>query len=130
MSSDKIPGVPDGWELVHANRPAKHGEYFIDRAGNVLHWGAENESSAVYPIIRKIEKPAAYRPFKDAEEYLPHWGKPVRTKGDAGFDSVASTSEYSVYVNSGTSKARYAMAEAFEQLTFADGTPFGVKIDE
>jgi hypothetical protein len=128
--SNQIPGVPEGWELVHVNRAVKPGEYFIDRPGNVLHWGEKYESAVVYPIIRKIAKPVAYRPFKDAEEYLPYWGKPIRTKGDAGFDSVVSTSQYTVYVNSGNGKARYTMAEAFEQLTFADGTPFGVKIDE
>jgi hypothetical protein len=130
MSNNQIPGVPEGWELIHANRAVMPGEYFIDRAGNVIHWGAEEESAAVYPIIRKIEKPATYRPFKDAGEYMPYWGKPVRLKGDAGFDSVTSTSGHAVYVNSGPARAQYTMTEAFEELTFADGTPFGVKIDE
>jgi len=128
--SNKIPGVPEGWDLVHVNRAVKPGEHFIARGGNVLHWGAKVESAAVYPIIRKIEKPAKYRPFVDSEEYLPHWGKPVRTKGDAGFDSVVSTSMIGIYVASGTSIIRHEMVDAFEQLTFADGTPFGVKIDE
>jgi hypothetical protein len=81
-------------------------------------------------IIRKIEKPARYRPFANAEEYLPYWGKPIRLKGDAGFDSVTSTSGHAVYVNSGPARAQYTMTEAFEELTFADGTPFGVRIDE
>ncbi len=130
MSSDKTPGVPEGWELIHANRAVMPGEYFIDRAGNVVHWGAEEESAAVYPIIRKIEKPATYRPFANAEEYLPHWGKPVRLKGGAGFDSVVSTSDLGVYVASGTKTVWYSMGEAFAKLTFADGTLFGVRIDE
>jgi len=127
--SNQIPGIPEGWELVHANRRAVKGEHYIDSDGTP-HLQHLSKSVFVHAIIRKIEKPAAYRPFKDAEEYLPHWGKPIRTKGSQGFDSVASTSEYSVYVDSGSSKAHYTMAEAFEQLTFADGTPFGVKIDE
>jgi hypothetical protein len=130
MSNDKIPGVPEGWELIHANRAAIPGEHFIDRAGNILHWGAENESSAVYPIIRKIEKPAVYRPFANAEEYLPHWGKPIRLKGDPGFDSVVGASIFGLYVANAYEISHHSMDDAFEQFTFADGTPFGVRIDE
>jgi len=126
--TNQIPGVPDGWDLVHANRLAEAREFILTEEGNP--YMTNTGTQRPFPIIRKVEKPAAYRPFANSEEYLPHWGKPVCTKGDAGFDSVASTSEYTVYVNSGTSKARYTMAEAFEQLTFADGTPFGVRIDE
>jgi len=129
MSSDKIPGEPEGWKLVRIGKPT-HGEWFIDGVGLPKEYPYENPCGGKFPIIRKIEKPARYRPFANAEEYLPHWGRPIRTMGDAGFDSVASTSEYTVYVNSGNGKARYTMAEAFEQLRFADGTPFGVRIDE
>jgi len=129
MNSNQIPGVPEGWELVHANRFVKPGEYFIDRAGSVIHWCAEEQSSAVYPIICKIEKPASYRPFANAEEYMPHWGKPIRLKNGVGFDSVVSTSRIGVYVLAGTSIIRHEMADAFKQFEFADGTPFGVRID-
>ena len=128
--SDQIPGVPEGWELVHANRAVMPGECFIDRAGNIRQWNAEKESAAVYPIIRKIEKPATYRPFKDAEEYLPHWGRPVRLKDGVGFDSVVSTSRIGVYVASETLITRYSLPDAFKRLEFSDGTPFGVRIDE
>ena len=128
--TQQIPGVPEGWELVHANRAAMPGEYFIDRAGNVVCWGAEEESTAVYPIIRKIEKPAKYRHFANAEEHLPFWGKPIRLKGGVGFDSVVSTSRISVYVASETTIRRYSMPDAFDLFEFANGTPFGVKIDE
>jgi hypothetical protein len=51
-------------------------------------------------------------------------------KGGVGFDSVVSTSRISVYVSSETSIRRYSMADAFDLFEFADGTPFGVKIDE
>jgi hypothetical protein len=83
-----------------------------------------------YPIIRKIEKPAEYRHFANAEEHMPHWGKPIRMKGGAGLDSVVSTSMIGVYIATATEISYYSMADAFEQFTFADGTPFGVKIDE
>jgi hypothetical protein len=127
--AEQIPGVPEGWELVHANRFAIEGEWYIDSDGSP-HLQRLGESCFVHPVIRKIEKPAAYRPFKDAEEYLPHWGKPIRQKGGSGFDSVVSTSMIGIYV-AATAKIYYhSMADAFEQFTFADGTPFGVRIDE
>jgi hypothetical protein len=128
--TQQIPGVPEGWELIHANRAVMPGEYFIDRAGNVQRWGVELESAAVYPIICKIEKPATYRQFKDAEEYMPHWGKPIRVKDGVGFDSVVSTSRIGIYVANETLITRYSMADAFKRLEFVDGTPFGVRIDE
>jgi hypothetical protein len=129
MSSDKIPGVPEGWELVRIDRPAK-GDWFIDVEGRPREYHYETNCGGVFPIIRKIEKPAAYRQFKDAEEYMPHWGKPIRLKGGVGFDSVVSTSRIGVYVAAGGSIIRHEMPDAFKQLEFADGTPFGVRIDE
>ena len=128
MSNDKIPGVPEGWELVRIGKP-EIGEWFIDGLSEPYQ-AIDDGHFRGCAIIRKIEKPAKYRPFKDAGEYMPYWGKPVRLKGDAGFDSVTSTSGHAVYVNSGPARAQYTMTEAFEELTFADGTPFGVRIDE
>ena len=126
--TDQIPGVPEGWELVHANRLADPGEFILTEEGNP--YMASTGSGRPCPIIRKIEKPARYRPFRDAEEYLPHWGKPLRTKGSHGFDSVVSTGQVGVYIAAGSMIARYSMADAFKRFEFADGTPFGVRIDE
>jgi len=129
MSSNQIPGVPDGWELVRIDRPEK-GDWFIDVTGRPREYPYEANGGGVFPIIRKIEKPAEYRPFANAAEYLPHWGKPIRMKGGVGFDSVVSTSRIGVYVAAGSSIIRHAMADAFKQFEFVDGTPFGVRIDE
>jgi hypothetical protein len=126
--SNQIPGVPEGWELVHAFRQAVKGEYRLTADGVALL--GEERTVGCYPIIRKIEKPAKYRPFANAEEHLPFWGKPIRLKGGAGFDSVVSTSRISVYVASETTIRRYSVPDAFDLFEFADGTPFGVKIDE
>jgi hypothetical protein len=132
MSSDKIPGVPEGWELVRIGHPVIGVDCVIDYNGDIVVFrGNPNvNSGANWPIIRKIEKPAAYRPFKDAGEYMPHWGKPIVMKGGTGFDSVVSTSRIGVYVAAGSSIIRHAMVDAFKLFEFADGTPFGVKIDE
>jgi hypothetical protein len=127
--SNQIPGVPEGWELVHAFRRATKGEWYIDNDGTP-HLQHMSKSVFAHCIIRKIEKPAAYRPFANAEEYLPHWGKPIRLKGDPGFDSVVGASIFGVYVANANEIFHHSMTDAFEQFTFADGTPFGVRIDE
>jgi hypothetical protein len=127
QQSNQIPGVPEGWELV-AFRRAKIGEHVIDGNGNPCK--ITSITSEIFAIIRKVEKPATYRPFANAEEYMPHWGKPIRMNGGAGFDSVVGTSVVGVYIATAVKISYCSLADAFERLTFADGTPFGVKIDE
>ena len=125
MMAQQIPGVPDGWELVRFGVPTEC-DHWLDRDGEI----SSRPTRYSQLIIRKIEKPAKYRPFASAEEHLPHWGKPIRLKGGVGFDSVVSTSRIGIYVASETLISRHTMVGAFEKLEFADGTPFGVKIDE
>jgi hypothetical protein len=129
--TQQIPGVPEGWELVRIGVPDMN-DWLIGHEGNPVAQSSLKRQLLLrqYAIIRKIEKPAVYRPFKDAEEYLPHWGKPVRLKDGTGFDSVVSTSRIGVYVAAGSSIIRHAMVDAFRLFEFADGTPFGVRIDE
>jgi len=141
--SNKIPGVPDGWELVHANRTAKHGEYYIDRAGSVIHHAKEDETSAVYPIIRKIEKPARYRPFANSEEFKPHrdrWVKVIKSQderntnledwfGIGSFLKIMGCEESGLWLRVPGGWVTYE--SAFDCFVFDDdGTPFGVRIDE
>jgi len=127
--ADRIPGVPEGWELVRIG-PVNPGEFFVGYDGQAEQYLQGTASTGWVTIIRKIEKPAKYRPFANAEEYLPHWGKPIRLKGDPGFDSVVGASIFGVYVANATEIFHHSMTDAFEQFTFVDGTPFGVKIDE
>jgi len=129
MMTQQIPGVPEGWEIERIGKP-------IFNVDHVIHYDGQprlcdyDSSYLNRVIIRKIEKPAKYRPFKDAEEYLPHWGKPICLKDGSGFDSVVSTDRIGVYIAAGNTTRRYSMADAFDLFEFADGTPFGVKIDE
>jgi hypothetical protein len=127
--SNQIPGVPEGWELVRVG-VVHHGEWRLMDDRSIRQWLTIEPSVGWAVVLRKIEKPAKYRPFKDAEEYLPYWGKPIRTKGSHGFDSVVSTGQIGVYVAAGSMIARYSMADAFKRFEFADRTPFGVRIDE
>ena len=129
--TQQIAGVPEGWELVRiGGGVTANVDWIVSSKGLPILCSLSDSANQNYVVIRKIEKPAKYRPFANAEEYLPHWGKPVRLRGGTGYDSVASTSDLGVYVASGTKTAWYPMGEAFAKFTFADGTPFGVKIDE
>ena len=121
--SNQIPGVPDGWELVHANRFAIEGEWYINSDGTP-HLQRLGESAFVHPIIRKIERPATYRPFANAEEFEPHrdrwWYR--EEKGSRRYFPPAS---YSDKAHGGS-----VWQHRFETCFFDDGTPFGVRIDE
>ena len=128
MSSNQIPGVPEGWEVDHVNRIGEVGEHCISDHGEPVL--LKFRTAGRVCIIRKIEKPATYRQFANAAEYLPHWGKPVRYQDSLGFDSIISTSELGVYTAQGRMVQFFTMEQAFGFLTFADGTPFGVRIDE
>ena len=128
-----VPGVPDGWELV-AIRKIKQGDYSINRVGDPFEW-TTCESDTVWPIIRKIEKPAKYRAFANAEEFKPHrdrWIKLTIAESDGVYLTyqVASYDDWGVIF--GGSKETYQAV--FNRYVFdgLDGTtePFGVKIDE
>jgi hypothetical protein len=132
--TNQIPGVPEGWELVHAFRRATKGEWYIDNDG-APH--LQHMSKSVFPhcIIRKIEKPARYRPFKDAKEFRPHrdrWIKLTIAESDGVYYTfrVAKYDDWGVVF--GGSKETYQAV--FNRYVFdnLDGTtdPFGVKIDE
>jgi hypothetical protein len=129
--TQQIPGVPDGWELVHAMRRAIAGEHYIGSDGVVRKCLSENESMYAYPIIRKIEKPARYRPFENAAEYAPHFDRAIKPKAVATMAMrVIKYSEGSVFFVSGLALNSSSYEDAFYGVEFDDGTPFGVKIDE
>jgi hypothetical protein len=125
MSSDQIPGVPDGWELVHANRAAMPRECFIGRTGGIQQWNVDKESGDVYPIIRKIEKPARYRPFANAAEFKPHRDRWWRYNDSEDSGRVYPPAAYSKFGPQGSN-----WEQAFSYRVFDDGTPFGVKVYE
>jgi hypothetical protein len=117
----------EGWEVVAVDYVSQD-EWYLDGDAKPQKWTPQSKSYGKTLIVRKIVKPDEYRPFANAEEYLPHWGKPVRFRDGTGYDSVASTSDLGVYVASDTKTVWYSTGEAFAKLTFADGTPFGVKV--
>jgi len=134
MSNDKIPGVPEGWELVHAYRQAAKGEWYIDNDGTP-YLNPLSESVYPHPIIRKIEKPATYRPFANAEEFKPHRDRWLTRKDKRDPTHVDGACRVVAYDDQGswfttgdyhTWEAAFDSGRCFDD----DGTPFGVKIDE
>jgi len=120
--SNQIPGVPEGWELVELRR-ARKGEYYVDGEGRPQRTHADLH--AVWPIIRKIEKPAKYRPFANAEEFKPHRDRWWRYNDSEDSEHVQPPAAYSKIGPMGSN-----WEQAFSGRVFDDGTPFGVKIDE
>lgn len=115
-----VPGVPDGWELVALRGPCK-GEWFIGVDGKPCQ--TDRNSGQVWPIIRKIEQPARYRPFANAEEFKPH-----RDRWWTWKDDRSNTFPPAAYGRLGHHSQSWE--DSFDRKVFDDGTPFGVRIDE
>jgi len=129
--SNKIPGVPEGWELVAIRVPDK-AEWFVGVDGKPCQ--ADHSSGQVWPIIRKIEEPAKYRPFANAEEFKPHRDRWLTRKYKSksthldGACRVVAYSDNDFWWADGTNSTyKYELdhGRCFDD----DGTPFGVKID-
>jgi hypothetical protein len=116
-----VPGVPDGWELVHANRIVEAGEWYINAKGKPEQ--ASVTSGSTWAIIRKIEQPDRYRAFANAEEFKPH-----RYRWWSWKDDRSNTFPPAAFGKSGHHS--HSWEASFDQKVFDDGTPFGVKIDE
>jgi len=134
MSNNQIPGVPEGWELVHAYRQAAKGEWYIDNDGTP-YLNPLSESVYPHPIIRKIEKPATYRQFANAEEFKPHRDRWLTRKDKRDPTHVDGACRVVAYDDQGswfttgdyqTWEAAFDSGRCFDD----DETPFGVKIDE
>jgi hypothetical protein len=126
-----VPGVPDGWELV-AIRQLLPYEWTTGDDANPLQWQGEKTCSS-YPIIRKIEQPAKYRAFANAEEFLPHADRKISRVGNdgnkiPGFTIATSCSDSGVWLGDLYSDWKGMLHRGHVFLD--DGTPFGVKIDE
>ena len=128
-----VPGVPDGWELVHACRQAESEETYL--TGDEVIKIAKFRTSARFPIIRKIEQPAKYRAFENADEFKPHrdrWVNRIDIRAsemDPGACLVVGYDDHGLWFASGdyhTWQAAFEVGRCFDD----DGTPFGVKIDE
>ena len=95
----------------------------------------ENMSFAGNPDSYRIKPEPKYRPFKNAEEcwqeMLKHqpfgWIKPNSDDVIGKFMLIDSLMDKVVTVRT---NVRFKYHELLEHYTFADGTPFGVKVEE
>jgi hypothetical protein len=141
MSSEgfkNIPGVPEGWELLAVGLVTM-GEWFVNRNGDPERWNQDFPTTCMYAIIRKIEVPNQYRPFKGGAEYMAssqrgvavNWKDP---NTPCGFYAVVSANASFVWVAFGDKIERFDWKQAFEKLVcrHADGStsPFGVEVKE
>ena len=127
--SNQIPGVPEGWELVRIGKP-ETGEWFINGIDDLVQ-AIDDKHFYGCVILRKIEKPAKYRPFKDAEEFKPHRDRWIRQKESDSIFRVITYDEDGLFALIEIVVDPFCWEEAFEDFVFDDdGTPFGVRIDE
>ena len=94
-------------------------------------WYDDEDPSFDDDIEYRIKPEPTYRPFKDAEECWLEMQK-HQPFGWVKWNDV----RYNIYVVSSTSVclingncANMDFAYAYQKLTFADGTPFGVKVE-
>jgi hypothetical protein len=124
MSSNQIPGIPEGWELVRIG-VVHHGEWRLMDDGSIRQWLTIGPSTGWAVVLRKIEKPARYRHFANAEEFKPHRDRWWRYNDSEDSEHVQPPAAYSKIGPMGSNWEQAFMGRAFD-----DGTPFGVRIDE
>lgn len=94
------------------------------------YWTEMNEIEHWNNIQYRVKPEPTYRPFKDAEEcwaeMLEHqpfgW---VKTKDKGIRLCMSGLNQKRAFTQVG-----HKYDEAFDEFTFADGTPFGVKVEE
>lgn len=127
-----IEGIPDGWELV-AFRRAVSGDYFLNTRGLPEPWTLNVSSGSVFTIIRKIEKPKQYRPFKNAAEFRPHKERWILraykdwVDGDGEY-RISGFDDDGVWSNQTEFCSYQQMLD--DDRRFDDGTPFGIEVTE
>ena len=132
--TNQIPGVPEGWEIERIGRPIFKVDHVVCYDGQPML--CDYESSYLNRvIIRKIEKPARYRPFANAEEFKPHRDRWMTRKDKRDPTHVDGACRVVAYDDQGswfttgdyhTWEAAFDSGRCFDD----DETPFGVRIDE
>lgn len=92
----------------------------------------ENMSFAGNPDSYRIKPEPKFRPFKDAEECWQEMHKhhPFGWVIKEGEKKILITEVLTFGVNLHRQEACYGFFQASKILTFADGLPFGVKVEE
>ncbi len=129
--TQQIPGVPEGWIIERIGQPIFNVDHIIDTDGQPRLCDYDsNYFNRV--IIRKIEKPATYRPFANAREADQFWNASLRLAGVTGDAKDSRFRVTSIGRDGITTNAEFYSYEAafYKFYVDDDGTPFGVRIDE
>jgi hypothetical protein len=129
---DPVPDPPEGWRFV------EKGEAFDKRAkywGLSNHWvetlqedGYAKELVYIVPIDPPEPPKPQYRPFANAAEFEPYFGRMIKEKSLDDFRTVVTSfSDKGVWLAGGSIATGYR--EAFDIYEFANGFPFGVKVE-
>lgn len=118
-------------EVMMAYAEGKDIEY---RCGTVP-WstfrGDDNDSQLCFDFHKceyRIKKEPTYRPFKNKEECWAEMQKHqpfgwVKDKESMVYHNINSLNDIGIYLSS----ENYGFSKMLELVTFADGTPFGIK---
>jgi len=117
----KIEGIPEGWELVRIGF-AKQDEWVVDDDGKP--YQLKGDAVSCRPIIRKIEKPKRYRPFASVTEFKTHRDR--WCKIGVCESRVQNVDQQHVYFRD----MSFTWEQVFIEITFEDGTPFGIEIKD
>jgi len=127
-----IEGVPEGWELVRIG-VVHHGEWRLMDDGSIRQWLTIGPSTGWAVVLRKIEKPARYRHFANAEEFKPHRDRWLTRKDKSDLTHVDGACRVVAYSDDflwwadrrfSTYKEEFDHGRCFDD----DGTPFGVEV--
>jgi hypothetical protein len=119
----KIAGVPDGYELVRIGQ-AKYLDQYLGAFGDIFIWDEKLPSTSSHVILRKAERQKQYRPFTSAEEFKPHRDRWCMI-GDSE-SRVQNFTQDRVYFRD----VKFTWEQAFVEITFDDGSPFGVEVSD
>ena len=120
--------------IIQAFAEGKTIQYY-DSLIDIADWeDCENPNFENLTYEFRIKPEPTYRPFKDAEECWQEMQKHqpfgwVKDKKDEHYSLITSvlTDEKEVYIDGISGLTLYT---SIDYYTFADGTPFGVKVEE
>lgn len=129
--SDKIEGIPEGYELVRIGTP-KQGEPYLTPKGRIEICEGGFHGTG-YAVLRKIEKIERCRPFANAAEFEPNkdrWilNATIDDPGAVGMSKITAFDDEGVTLRG---SFYFTYEELFElDIRFDNNQPFGIEVTE
>jgi hypothetical protein len=127
---DRIPDPPEGWRFVDKEKDARHDQAKFWNE-ETKHWGLVNPHLnhwlSTHAYIVPIDPPEPqYRPFANREEAMVRFDDRVVRKKSGNISRISTVGKTSCRIGA----TLWDYDRAFDEFTFADGTPFGVRVDQ